>query len=253
MGIAYQTNKSLVRDYTEETAVIRDVLIEPGRPECSVKLAPLTALEADRILKKLDTLAMQALSPAIATILAEEAEPILVAVRMVKTETKEAFMGVLSAGSNLDICWLRAIHVGSGIMNSAGTANCGVCQQANCTRTWLFAYVAGTEINLVPSQTMAEEAAVIHFGVYDPIDVPKLESIRFDIAGIPTPAQSIELRIRKAFGENETALARFEKPVIVGPEKRQLIRVYPYASGDDRAQLISLLITKAEDLTLTVT
>jgi len=253
MGIVFQTNRALVRDYAEETAVIKDILIEPGRPESQVKLAPLSSLEVDRILRKLDTLCMQVKSPAIATMLAEETQAILVAVRLCKVETHESFMGILSAGSNLDIAWLRAIHVGSSLMNSVGTASCGVCQQANCTDTWLFSHTAATEINLIPSQTMQEEACVIHLGAINPIDVPKLDAIRVDIAGIPTPAQSLEYRLRKTFEEHETPLVRFEKPVIIGPEKRQLIRVYPYLTGNDKTQLISLIIARAEDLLLTVT
>lgn len=163
-------------------------------------------------------------------------------------------MGLLSAGSNLDICWLRAQHIGSGLlMTEIADGAHGVWAQAEKTRTWLKTVVAGTEIDLVPPQTSKEEAAIIHLGTIDPIEVPKLDAIRFYIAGIPTPAQSLEYRIRDTFDANDCPICRFEKPIIIGPEKKQQIRVYPYASGDDKTELLSFLITKAEDLLLTVT
>lgn len=251
MGIVYQTNKGLIKDYPSETAVISDIVIEPGRPSAAVQLAELSTAEVDKILMKLDTLAMQLAFPAVATILAEEAQSVLVAVRMCKVETHEAFMGVLGVGSNLDMCWLRAVNVGAALMNSAGTAACGPWAQASgVTEPWLFNHAAVGVANFIPTQTMAEEATVIHFGTIDPIEVPKLDSIMFTLAGIPSPAQSLEYRIRKQFGTNQEPIVRFEKPIIVGPEKRQLIQCHVHTIGDDKTQLLSLLIGEVEDLLL---
>lgn len=253
MGIVFSANRALVANYQEETATIRDILIEPGRPEASVKLAPLTSVEVDKILKKLDSLVMQLANPAIATIVAEEVQAILVAIRMCKTETKEDFMGLLSAGSNLDICWLRPMHIGSSLLATSGS-NKGLYAGTNAAvLTWLHNFTATTETDMVPEQTMKEEAVVIHLGAVNPIEDPKLESIKFYLAGIPTPAQSCEFRgIRKSFGSQDVPIVRFEKPIIVGPEKKQQIKVKPYVTGNDKCQLLSLLITKSEDMLLTI-
>jgi len=44
---------------------------------------------------------------------------------------------------------------------------------------------------------------------------------------------------------------RFEKPIIIGPEKTQVVEVNATTSlKDTKLQLLSLLIAKAEDLTL---
>jgi len=251
MGIVYSANRALVANYIEETATIRDILIEPGRPEASVKLAPLTSLEVDRIIKKLDTLVMQLASPAIATIVAEEIQAILVAIRMCKTETKEDFMGLLSAGSNLDICWLRPEHIGSSLLSTGGTSSTGLyAGTGGEVLTWLHNFTAITATDIVPSQIMKEECTLIHLGAINPIEDPKVESIMFYLAGIPTPAQSLEFRVRKSFGTYDIPIVRFEKPIIIGPEKTQRIAIKPFVTGNDRCQLISLLVAKSEDMVL---
>lgn len=251
MGLVYQANKGLIKNYNEETIKWSKALIEPGRSESEVKLASLTKAEVDAILLKLDILASEKANPAVATIVAEEAESILVAVRLVKIETKQAFGGILGSGSNLDIKWLRPKDVGGTLLNPLATGSKGLYGGTSAAvYTWLQTFTANTSDDLIPSQTMAEEAAVIHLGGIDPIEVPKLESIRFTLAGIPSPAQSLASNIRKSLGTEDVVVVRFEKPVIVGPEKTQLIDVMPMISGDSKFQLLSFLIAKASDLTL---
>ena len=251
MGVVFQANKGLVKAFAEETIKYKNALIEPGKLESEVKLATLSADEVTAILLKLDMLAMERANPAVAAIVAEEAESILIAIRMVKTETKAAFAGILGAGSNLDIKWLRPKDVGGTLLNPAATASKGLYGGANgAVYTWLQTFVANTSDDIIPSQTMAEEAAVIHLGGIDPIEVPKLESIRFTLAGIPSPAQSLACNMRRSLGTEDVPVVRFEKPIIVGPEKTQAIDVMPNISGDSKFQLLSFIIAKAESLTL---
>jgi hypothetical protein len=251
MGIVYQSNKGLIRSYAEETVDWEDALIEPGKGVASVKLAPLSEAEAKRLLLKLDILAMEKANPLVATIVAEEAKNIFTAVRMVKVETKEAFMGVLGAGANLDITWLRPKHVGGPLLNKDGTANKGLYGgTSGGVLSWLHTFTAGTAEDLIPEQTMAEEAGVIHLGFIDPIEVPKVEAVQVKIAGIPSPAQSLAFNIRSSFGTESVPVARLEKPVIVGPEKKQQVTVFPNISGDSKLQPLTLLVAKAEALTL---
>ena len=123
MGVVYQANKGLLKDYSEETVKYSKALIEPGRKEAEVKLAPFSEAEVDALLLKLDVLAAERMNPAIAVVVAEEAESILITARMVKTDTKAEFAGILGAGSNLEIIWLRAKDVGGSLLNPAGEAN----------------------------------------------------------------------------------------------------------------------------------
>jgi len=251
MGIVYQGNKGLIKSFVEETVKYKNALIEPGKTEAEVKLAPLSSGEVERILLKLDMLAMEKACPPVAIMIAEEAESILTLIRMVKVESKAEFAGILGAGSNLDIAWLRARDVGGALLNPAATANKGLYGgTSGGVYTWLQSFTANTSDDLIPDQIMAEEAGVIHLGAIDPVEVPKLNAILFTLAGIPTPAQSLPFNIRQSFGSETLPFVRFEKPIIVGPEKRQRIDVMPNITGDSKFQLMSLLVAKAEDLTL---
>jgi hypothetical protein len=250
-GIIYQSNRGLIKDYPEETVRYEDAMIEAGKVAAEVKLAPLSSAEAKRLILKLDTLAMEKANPLIASIVAEEVQSIITLVRMVKAETKAEFMGILGSGANLDICWLRAKHVGSSLLNSAGTASKGLYGgTSGGVLSWLHTFTAGTSEDLIPSQTMAKTAGVIHLGFMDPIEVPKVEAVQFRIANIPTPAQTLNFNVRLSFGTESLPVARLEKPVLYGPEKLQQVTVFPNIDGDSKLQPISFLVAKAEDLTL---
>ncbi|GAH52823.1 unnamed protein product, partial [marine sediment metagenome] len=134
-----QVNAHLIQDYKEETIPWGKALITPGQDTVSVKCGPLSAAEVDAILIKLDLLALNRQNPAISAILAEEADSILMAIRMVKAETKEAFRGILGAGASLDICWLRPHHVGDKyLLNSGEATTAGLWGGANgAVYTWL--------------------------------------------------------------------------------------------------------------------
>ena len=249
-----QVNAHLVKNYLAGTEKWSKALIAPGQAEASVKLAALSAEEVDLILMKLDMLALNRQNPAIAAMMAEEADSILTAIRMVKTETKEAFRGILGAGANLDIMWLRPQDVGGSIMR--GTAAVGTLGLWGGTgaavKTWLHTWTTGgTKETMIPSQKMSEEGAVVHLGAIDPIEVPKCTAIQFTLSGLPAPPQSLARNIRKGFGTQDIPVMRFEKPIIIGPEKTQVVEVNATTSRKDtKLQLLSLLIAKAEDLTL---
>lgn len=252
MGVVFQANKGLIKAYDDKAFNYSKALIEPGKLEAEVKPAGLSADEVNAILLKLDMLAMESANPAIAAMVAEEVESILVAVRMVKAQANASFAGILGSGSNLDIKWLRPKDVGGPILR--GTAAAGALGLygggGGAVFTWLNTFAANTSQSIIPSQTMLEEGAVVHLGGIDPVEVPKLESIRFTLSGIPSPAQSLACNIRKSFGTDDVPVVRFEKPVIVGPEKTQLIDVMPNISGDSKFQLLSFIIARAQDLTL---
>jgi hypothetical protein len=136
----YQVNKDLIRDYAEgEPREWGKALIAPGQEMVNTKLERLSAAEVDLILTKLDMLAINRQNPGISAMLAEEADSILTAVRMVKTETKEAFKGILGSGAALDICWHRAKDVGGELTDQDGVANKGAYANGagGSVYTWL--------------------------------------------------------------------------------------------------------------------
>jgi len=253
MGVVYQKAKDAgwIKSYPEESVRWEKALIEPGRPEATVKAAALTAEEADRLFLKLDMLTQTTQHEGIAYMVAEEADSILLLVRMVKTQSKADFYGILGAGKNLDIAWLRPKGVGGPLLNPAAATGKGLYGgTSGGVYSWQRAFTANTSDDVIPEQTMAEEAGVIHLGAIDPIEVPKLNMIKFTLAGIPAPAQSLPFNIRKGFGVEYLPFIRFEKPIIVGPERKQKVEVMPAITGDSKFQLLTLLVAKAESLEL---
>lgn len=250
MGEVYRVNQGLITSYPEQVVKWKDALLEPGKEEAEVTLAALSAAEVRLVLLKLDMLAMERNNQTIAMLVAEEVASILMAVRMVKANSKQSFQGLLGTGASLDICWLRPRHVGGLILNPIGAASKGVHNQTILTTyPWLFTHTAAAATDIVPSQIMSEYAAVVHLGAIDPIEVPKIEAMQPYLAGIQAPAQSCEFRTSRQFGSpGDLPVVRWEKPIIAGPLKTQRIAVYPYASGDDKMQLLSLLIAQAQDL-----
>lgn len=247
MGLIYKTNLGLLRAFPDETVSLRKALMQTGQSEVKVKLAKLDADEAEIILLKLDQLALSAQQEAIAIMLAEEAESIMYAIRMVKDETKESFMGIQGLGSSLDMAWLRPKHVGdTTLLNSVGTAGLGLYSgTSGAVYTWLKSFVAGTSLDIIPQQTMIEEAAVIHLGAIDTVEQPKCNAITFTLQGVASPTQALAFNIRRSLGTESMPFVRFEKPIIVGPEKQQKITLVPNITGESKVELLSLIITKA--------
>lgn len=251
MGLVFQKAKDwgLIRNYGEESMKWTRALIEPGKAEATVKAAELGAAEVELILLKLDQLAMSKQHEGIAAMIAEEAESILLAVRMVKTESKELFQGILGAGANLDIQWLRAEQIGAALLD-AGAAVATEGPWQNDTASWLQTVTAETDDYIIDPQTMSEESALVHLGAIDPVEVPKIEAVHFELAGIATPAQSCPFNLRTGFNTDFLPFVRWEKPVICGPEKKHAIKCAANISGDTKMQLLSLVIARAQDLEL---
>lgn len=249
MGLVYQQVKTLIKSFPEETIEWDKALIEPGKQKVAVKLAPLSGEEAELIALKLDQLAMSRQHEGIAVMIAEEFDSILTAVRMVKDQTKSPFAGILGVGAQLDIQWLRAEQIGASLLD-AGTAVATEGPWQNGLTNWLKTLTAGTNDYIIDPQTMAEEAALIHLGAIDPVEVPKVEAVEFELAGIASPAQSCAWEMRERFGTDRLPVVRWEKPVICAPERKHAIECAPYITGDTKMQLLSLLIARAQDLTL---
>ncbi len=251
MGQVYQkaSEWGWIKSYSEETLKWDKALIEPGRYTAQVKVAEVSEDEVKAFFLKLDQLAMSRQNAAIAAMIAEEADSILLALRMVKLETKEPFAGILGAGANLDIAWLRPKDVGASLLNGPEEDNLGLYKGTSGeVYTWLSPLTENTSAHIIPEQTTAEEVTVVHLGAIDPIEVPKVNAISFTISAIPAPAQSCPFNIREGFGNNTMPFVRFEKPVIIGPEKKQKVELMPVATGDTKFQLLSFLIARAQDL-----
>ena len=244
-----QLHRGLIKDYPEETKVWDKALIEPGRDDPQITLAPFTAKEVETLFQKLNMLALYREHPGIAAMVAEEADSVLVACRRVKMETKQEFRGILGAGANLEITWLRAKDVGGRLTDQNGVAGKGAygTGPGGGVYSWLNTFTAGTSVDMFPEATLIEEAGILFLGFIDPIEVPKVEAIQFTLAGIPCPPQPLAFRINKEFGgPGSLPFARLEKPVFIGPEKRFSVTVNPGISGSSKCEPLAFLITTVE-------
>ena len=256
MAIVYQVAKAngLIKPYTDSVVSgYTQAVVEPGKFAVDIPVAPLTQDEVDLLCHKLDNqLALSTQQDAIAKMIAEELPSIIMLVRMVKWQASGAFAGVLGAGLNLDMMWLRPKDVGGTLLNPAATGSKGLYGGTSAAvYTWLQTFVANTKQSIVPEQSMSQYAGVIHLGVFDSIETPKVNAVQFTLAGIPTPPQSLALDARRENGECfDNSFVRFEKPVIVGPLQKQLVEVMPNISGDTKLQLLTLLVARVQDLAL---
>jgi len=252
MGKIWKERQDLIKDYPDETLTLSNALIMPGQESAEVKVAEFSETEASLLLRKLDVMVPDRGNELVATMVAEEADSIITLARMVKDNTKDTFRGVLGAGGNLDISWLRAKMVGSAnFLNKDGTSSCGVYGgTSGGVLTWLHTETSTGSKTIIPAQTMNQYAGLIYIGAIDPVEVPKVDAIQWTIATIPAPAQTLSFDIRKDFSDNDLPITRFEKPVVIGPEKLQKVDLHWYITGDDKFKPIAFVVAKAEVLTL---
>lgn len=260
MGLVYETSvaKGLKTDYPKEQKLIVDAMIDPGKESSSQDLDPFTVLEAERLLLKLDNLASEKISETIARLVAMSAEIIIDAVRMVKTQNHQHFMGFLGSGNMLDIKWLRPKDIGNPQLRGTAAAGAlGIYGQAPLaagTFTWLRTFVENTAQNLIPNQTMAQFAAVVHLGFIDTIDgISRISDYTYTSGGVAAPPQSLSGTKKKLFGTSQdVAVMPMEKPIIVPPFKNQILTVQPTFAGDSRLELLSFIIGQCQDFTTNV-
>lgn len=255
MGQVFLNNQGLLKDFAEEAnAAYAEAVINPGQPSSPVSLAAFSAVEAKILLLKLDAFVSQLNNPLIATMVAENAQAIMIAVRMAKEQAKGVFGGILSAGTMLDMRWLRPRDVGGAILNPAAALLSGLYGGVSGTVfSWLQPTVGGVLQHIIPSQTMEQFASVIHLGGIEPVEIPKITDVVFTLGGQPTPPQSAGQNMKTYAGQHyDIQVTRFEKPVIVGPMQSQAIDVMPGAGGNTKFQLLSLICARAQELTTTI-
>jgi len=245
MGLVYKTNQHLIMHYDAGTAAVDNALITPGQDRVVVKVAEVDAEEVQSLLQKVDAIANSYINEAVAVAYAETFPVVLTAMRMVKEEAKAPFKGIIASGTELDATALIPEDVGGTVLGAGGS---GLYLYAAGTviRTWLETFATGTAEAMIPEQTMSQYAAVVHIGAIDSVAVPKVNRIKFTLSGVPTPAQPTIFNIR---GVNGTApFVRFQKPVLVGPLKKQKVEVDPNITGDSKFELMSVLIARADVL-----
>ena len=260
MGLVYDSNKSrgLVHNYPAELKRITDAMIDPGKEWSDQQLDPVSDIEVDRILLKLDNLASDKISETVARLVAMSAMEVIDTVRLVKAQNHQTFMGFLGSGNMLDIKWIRPKDIGNPQLRGVAAAGAlGIYAQAPLaagTFTWLRTFVENTAQNLLPNQTMSQFAAVIHLGFMETIDgISKISDYTYTSGGVAAPPQSIHASKKHLIGTSQDpAVLPMEKPIIVPPFRGQQITLQPTFAGDSRIELLSFIVGQCADFTTNV-
>lgn len=264
MGAVYDIAKKygLIHDYASPGLVLdgwKESVVQPGKAEMAVPVADMTAAEVDLLMHKLDNLALTQQNDAIAKMCAEEIPSVITMVRRVKKESGGSFSGILGAGTNLDLFWLRPKDIGGPILNTAAAGALGMYTGAGGgIFTWLVnaastggVFVANAARLMIPGQAMLQWAACLHLGLQDTIDIPKCNMIQFTIAALATPPQSLFCNNKRKQGQSyDNSLCRFEKPIMVSPLTTQIVSIMPNIAGDSRPELLTLVCARIQDILL---
>lgn len=251
MGLVYKMNQDLLHDFEEGTKLVGSALYDVGKVASSLKLSSLSRNEVKRAIQDLDAMANPYRDDAIAAALAEAAPAIIDAIRLVNAETKAGYEGIYGVGRNLDITWLKGEHVGTtALTNDAATASKGLYGGTSAgVRTWLKSFTAGTTANIVPSQTMAREAALVYIGFIDTIaGVPPVDGVKFTISGNVTGVQPLAFNKVRRYDDIDPAFAKLKVPVLIGPKRTHTVTLYPYLTGDGKPEPLAVLVTMSENL-----
>ena len=265
-NIVYETNKNLIRDYLEETKMITDGIIMPGQSEFACKLASLSRNEVNLFLMELDALASQSINNDMQYAIANTASLILDIFRVVKLGSKHEYKGQCGIDHDQIMTWLAPWHIGSEyITNALKEVNKGLYGNINCSNiSWLHHFTLGSH-TIFPLQCMNKFSAIIHIGISDSEQTPKVSSIRHQISRIIMPIQTIDLYIsciksnRDITNKDNVHLSKyikfpsfvaFSKPIVILPERLSQVDLYANIGGHSSPKLVSILITSAQALNL---
>ena len=258
MGYVYDTisGKGWIRPRLGGEAIIDTAIKNTGVEASGESVNELTENEAKLIAMKLDRLAPVEFNPTVSKMVTRNYENICTMVQRIKHETSGVFRGMKAVGNDLDLLWLIPQMVGASakFFNKTVTDSLGVygsARDADQYYIWEHSFTAaGTDEDIIPSQTMCEECACLHMGIADTMGIPKVDAIEFTIEGQPMPDQGLQ-QLKMAYKPYKlSAVAmEFEYPVYVGPETTQLVEIEPTRDGgQDAIQLCTIVVAMAKDL-----
>jgi len=252
MGLIYTKNigdTSIVRDYSpNDTEPIADAIVTTGKGISSGDMSSFSKGECVALLRKIDTLIPSEAESFISKIVGENFGALITLARLVKKQCGGMFSGELSSGIDQDVWLLEPKDVGGVLMNSAAAGALGLyAGGGGAVFTWYNAALAvNTAVFMIPAQAMTQYCGVIHLGMIEWLEVPKLTTYQYTMSGQAGPRQSLSW-MREAFGNNQVSVARFELPIVIGPLKNSGLAVLPNIAGGTKAQLISFMIARAQD------
>jgi len=176
------------------------------------------------------------INPAEAEIIAHMSPITLDLVRAVKKETKQPFKGYKARGNELTVVKIAARHIRTDLSPTRDT--------------WLKSYTTVGWADYLASatspRTMTEQTAEIIGGFTNRIDVPKVNLFRYVKDGDPYTTETIEMEnVQEA---HDFGVVELKQPLVIPPLSNYYIRVFAYATGDDRMAPVMLKVYRARDI-----
>ncbi len=183
----------------------------------TIKMASFDQDEYDALINLLDKTFYKNSLASAASIVAENILPIIDLIRVVKTNTKEAFAGVRAKGRQLTLELLTADVLPS-VWGNANPAN----YEYTISSTGSLDYIGSASSPV----KVGEEEGQIYLGFIEPVPVPKINKLAMNKNGEPYPYLTIDWSAKK---DN---IACLPEPWIFPPESNYYIRVSAYKTGD---------------------
>jgi len=198
---------------------------EPG-------LAPLSEAEVRRLYQEIHRFS-EHVAPYIREYIDWAFPALIHCLRKVKKEVKEEFKGSEARGSEL------TIQLGiPRFFTKAGTT----------MTDWLFTIAAVGEDWFISGSADAaievpETEGFVFAAWADPIDSPKVDSVQLEKGGDLIIPERLNFELCEKY-----PIIRLKKPWVIEPKDKYRIKVYYFATGDDKLQPLAFRICKAEDV-----
>lgn len=271
--IVQRLYNELVEDYPNVTALLSTGVFQVGRKDIAVRLSQISSHEVRLFIDDVVVLAKQSINEDMQIAILKSIPLLLDVYRVQKKYATQEYGGQSGVGVQSCVTMLVPWHIGNeSLTNSDDAARKGIYESEYGSLTsWLHTFSAGCHYSVFPAQILSKDTAIVHIGIADSVRYPKILGVQHELYGIRLPIQIIDLKgscirnnqeiIAKLLPHsNETnsrllefvafpSFVAFPKPVVVLPGSSSAVEFFADSFGEGRPQLVSILITSAQNLT----
>lgn len=264
-------NNDLVRDYPADIVGIDDIITDVGREGTHIKRGFISAREVAHFIADIQSLAELSICTSMKETTLKALPALITVLRVVNVEGI-GYGGTNAIGRELVATWLEPWHIGNPtITNSTGDKDRGLYTSENgFVFAWDHSFIPNTRYKVFPSQVLDGMTAIVHLGVSDSVQIPKVIAMQHQIMGSLMPVKVIDLyssciqnnrdtleKILPFANEKNADLFKyvawpsfvaFDKPIVIFPRRQSEVTFYANLAGNSSPRLVSVLITAAQNL-----
>jgi len=197
------------------------------------KMASFTRDEYDALINILDKFFYKNSYPAVVSLVAENIQVIIDTIRVVKTETKQPFMGIRARGSQLTL-----VNATADLFTRVWGATGAKTFEKDLTSTGSTDYI-GTSAN---PESVGEEEGYVFLGFLEEEPTPKINKVLLTKNNDPFPY------ITLPWEAQEVNLACLPEPWILQPEVTYYVQAYAYKTGTTSMVPIAFKILQGKNV-----